>query len=82
MIAFVRDCTSHEIGQLIIGILCQTKSKVQEVTQEAFGIIHDIELADCIEKIVALLQNVVSSLPLNQSESISSRLLSWIFRLN
>ena len=55
---------------MIIGILCQTKSKLQEVTQEAFGIIHDIELSDCIEKMVALLQNFVSSLPLNQSESI------------
>ena len=61
--------TSHELGQLIIGILCQTKSKLQEVTQEAFGIIHDIELADCIEKMVALLKNLVSSLQLNQSES-------------
>ena len=54
---------------MIIGILCQTKSKLQEVTQEAFGIIHDIELADCTEKMVALLKNVVSSLQLNQFES-------------
>ena len=38
--------------------------------QKAFGQIHDMESADSIEQMVALLQNVVSSLPKNQSESV------------
>ena len=50
--------------------LRQNKSKLQEATQKAFGQIHDIESADSIEQMVALLQNVVSSLPKNQSESV------------
>ena len=33
-------------------------------------LIHDIELADCIKQMVAPLQNVVSSLPQNQPESV------------
>ena len=45
--------------------LRQSKSKLQEATQKAFGQIHDIESADSIEQMVGLLQNVVSSLPQN-----------------
>ena len=43
---------------------------MQQATLKTFGQIHDTNSVEDIEKIIELLQSVITSLPANQSESI------------